>query len=489
MIMGVRIPSASTTNTLAPQSLASSLHAGDGFVFVLNATSVTWYPVPSGAESDPKEQFEQGSSNGAVAQKPQTQTVLAHHTGNLHAGSASSSESQNESVEHEELDSQDKSNRKSEHPSGQQASIIRANGLSASTTPIPQVVEATNQKPFNVEAGRVGSDSTPDIHPQAASNGAAQESNKPLEDLPPSANASDSTNTDDLAAPSGIDELQGLSPAAIASVNASTLNEPLPFSMPTTVADKQGSSKLNSGNPDAAVAIASGVATAGDATNGSGKSSAHIAQGTPAESSQSSVAAQRVSDIASSHSHAETVVIQSVSSQASIATRTANTPIDASHSGGLRQTVEASDTDVAPAMATSAISDARLMQTMNESQMRIGLSSNAFGDISIRTSISGHQLVAQISLDHGELSQAMTAQVSSVQTKLNDEHGLHALIEINHHSSPQSADAESSSQRERSSATAPLASSNVAVLPEERSSLSQETNVNADNETRLDIRA
>jgi hypothetical protein len=139
-------------------------------------------------------------------------------------------------------------------------------------------------------------------------------------------------------------------------------------------------------------------------------------------------------------------------------------------------------------MATSAISDARLMQTMNESQMRIGLSSNEFGEISIRTSISGHQLVAQISLDHSELSQAMSSQVASVQTKLGDEHGLHASIEINNHATPQSGDAGSSSQRERGSPTASLPAPNATALGEE-GIVSQETVLNAANETRLDIRA
>jgi hypothetical protein len=147
------------------------------------------------------------------------------------------------------------------------------------------------------------------------------------------------------------------------------------------------------------------------------------------------------------------------------------------------------DADRTTAMPTSAISDARLMQTMNESEMRIGLSSSAFGDISIRTSISGHQLVAQISLDHSELSQAMSAQVSSVQTKLGDEHGLHASIEINNHASPQSGDAGSSSQRETGSPGAPLGTSSAVALTEDGSSLSQETNVNAAHEARLDIRA
>jgi hypothetical protein len=83
----------------------------------------------------------------------------------------------------------------------------------------------------------------------------------------------------------------------------------------------------------------------------------------------------------------------------------------------------------------------------------------------------------------------MSAQVSSVQTKLGDEHGLHASIEINNHASPQSGDAGTSSRRGQGSPTAPLPSSSAVVLAEEGSSLSQEIISNAANEARLDIRA
>jgi len=126
---------------------------------------------------------------------------------------------------------------------------------------------------------------------------------------------------------------------------------------------------------------------------------------------------------------------------------------------------------------------------LNQSEMRIGLSSNAFGDISIRTSISGHELVAQISLDHGELSQAISAQVSSVQARLGNEHGLHASIEINNHAFFQSGDAGSSSQRQRGSPTAPLPNSSAVALADEGNTLNQETILNTAIENRLDIRA
>jgi hypothetical protein len=208
-----------------------------------------------------------------------------------------------------------------------------------------------------------------------------------------------------------------------------------------------------------------------------------------ADSTQNSALTQRVVDIAISHPNTQTAVDQPVSTKTTTAPHLTDVPGDASHFGSQRQGVPSIDAESIPAMAKSAISDARLVQTMNESEMRIGLSSNAFGDISIRTSISGHELVAEISLDHSELSQAMSAQVSSVQTKLGDEHGLHALIEINNHAAPQSGDAGSSSQRERGSPTAPLPASSALALAEEGSSLNQETILNAANETRLDIRA
>jgi hypothetical protein len=60
--------------------------------------------------------------------------------------------------------------------------------------------------------------------------------------------------------------------------------------------------------------------------------------------------------------------------------------------------------------------------------------SSEFGNISIRTTVSQQQMLTQISLDHGDLSQAISAHVSTVQAKLGNDLGLHALIEVNHQS-------------------------------------------------------
>jgi hypothetical protein len=79
----------------------------------------------------------------------------------------------------------------------------------------------------------------------------------------------------------------------------------------------------------------------------------------------------------------------------------------------------------------SGINSAKLIQTMGETEMHVGMHSAEFGDISIRTSLSQQQMVTQISLDHNDLSQAISSHLSTVQAKLGEEYGLRASIEIN----------------------------------------------------------
>ena len=81
--------------------------------------------------------------------------------------------------------------------------------------------------------------------------------------------------------------------------------------------------------------------------------------------------------------------------------------------------------------AAAGISTARLIQTMSESEMRVGMHSAEFGDISIRTSVSQQQLTAQISVDHSELGSAISAHLPSLESKLGSEFGLHASIDVN----------------------------------------------------------
>jgi hypothetical protein len=85
----------------------------------------------------------------------------------------------------------------------------------------------------------------------------------------------------------------------------------------------------------------------------------------------------------------------------------------------------------ASSASAAGISTARLMQSMSESEMRVGMHSAEFGDISIRTSVSQQQLTAQINVDHSELGTAIAAHLPSLASKLGGEFGLHASIEVN----------------------------------------------------------
>jgi hypothetical protein len=80
--------------------------------------------------------------------------------------------------------------------------------------------------------------------------------------------------------------------------------------------------------------------------------------------------------------------------------------------------------------AASGINAAKLLQTMGGTEMRVGMNSSEFGDISIRAAVSQQQMTAQISLDHTDLGQAIAAHIANAQTKLGNEYGLHASIEV-----------------------------------------------------------
>ena len=97
--------------------------------------------------------------------------------------------------------------------------------------------------------------------------------------------------------------------------------------------------------------------------------------------------------------------------------------------------------------AASGINSAKLIQTMGETEMHVGMRSAEFGDISIRTSLNQQQMVAQISLDHSDLSQTISSHLSTMQTKLGEEYGLHASIEINNQGAPLSGGQGDSQQK------------------------------------------
>jgi hypothetical protein len=141
--------------------------------------------------------------------------------------------------------------------------------------------------------------------------------------------------------------------------------------------------------------------------------------------------------------------------------------------------------DITPATGLNAT---KIIQTMGETEMRVGMRSADFGNISIRASVSEQQMVARISLDHSDLSQAISAHASAVQTKLGDDFGMRASIEVNHQGAP-SGDAGGSPQREQRDFTRSAGSNSNALPPEAETSLAHTALVSAGDGPRLDIRA
>jgi hypothetical protein len=140
--------------------------------------------------------------------------------------------------------------------------------------------------------------------------------------------------------------------------------------------------------------------------------------------------------------------------------------------------------EVTPA---TGINGAKLVQTMSETEMRVGLHSNEFGSISIRTSVSQQQMLAQISLDHSDLSRAISAHVASVQTKLGNDYGLNTLIQVNHQTT--SAGQGSSQQREQKSFAPSAPAESAAIPPDPDVGISPAALAGTSNGYRLDIRA
>ena len=67
---------------------------------------------------------------------------------------------------------------------------------------------------------------------------------------------------------------------------------------------------------------------------------------------------------------------------------------------------------------------------MNGTEMRVGMRSEEFGSISIQTSVSPGNVVAQIALDHGALGRALAAHLPAMEEKLGNTLGVTARVEL-----------------------------------------------------------
>jgi hypothetical protein len=86
---------------------------------------------------------------------------------------------------------------------------------------------------------------------------------------------------------------------------------------------------------------------------------------------------------------------------------------------------------IALPQAVPVINTAKLIQSMGQSEMRVGMHSNDFGNISISTSATRDLISAQISLDHGELARTLAVHLPEMQARLGGSQAMEVRIDMN----------------------------------------------------------
>ena len=64
---------------------------------------------------------------------------------------------------------------------------------------------------------------------------------------------------------------------------------------------------------------------------------------------------------------------------------------------------------------------AKFIQGMSGSEFRVGMQSQEFGSIDIRTSVARHMFSAQISVEHGDVAKSLATELPALYSKLADQ--------------------------------------------------------------------
>ncbi len=89
--------------------------------------------------------------------------------------------------------------------------------------------------------------------------------------------------------------------------------------------------------------------------------------------------------------------------------------------------------------AMPGITGAQLTQSMRSSEMKLGMQSTEFGNISISTSLNHQAISAQISIDHAELGRALAVHLPAIEEKLGSAYGVQARVELRESNNPSSS--------------------------------------------------
>ena len=122
-------------------------------------------------------------------------------------------------------------------------------------------------------------------------------------------------------------------------------------------------------------------------------------------------------------------------------------PAPAPSTAAAASSVPAGSTDPsADPAALAGASSAQLIQSAGQTEMRLGMHSAEFGNISISTSVSRQAISAQISLDHSELGRALAVHLPAIEAKLGSAYGLQARVEVRDESAASRSAADSGQQ-------------------------------------------
>ena len=299
----------------------------------------------------------------------------------------------------------------------------------------------------------------------------------------------------DIAAPAtdGVFILPEALPMAAVAADNESGNRPTGNAIEKAAASASGSRNpmLAKGADAATSKTTDGASDAGGNVQHGAQNTPQSSQGTQADLTHVADAAPRSidSEASQAQTQAQAIPLQFAAPGAAVAHRAPEASGAATGSGEQQVVAAPMHSDGGEAVATSSVNTAKLMQTMSESEMHVGMRSSEFGDISIRTSVTQQQMVTRILLDHSDLSQAISAHVSTMQAKLGEELGLNASIEVHSLGSQLSGEQGQSSPRDQRAFNQSAQGGSVQSVPEEEPGLSMAALANAGNGSRLDIRA
>jgi hypothetical protein len=144
--------------------------------------------------------------------------------------------------------------------------------------------------------------------------------------------------------------------------------------------------------------------------------------------------------------------------------------------------------------AMTGVSSAQLVQSMHSSEMKLGMQSAEFGNISISTSLNHQALSAQISIDHSELGRALAVHLPAIEEKLGSAYGVQAKVELRDTNNPSQSNESGysnsgqQSRDQRQSQTGAGATGLGAVYQRAASLAVSTTTLAAAGTSRLDIR-